>query len=211
MTAVRVVIMAKAPIAGLSKTRLIPELGPEAAALLARRMFLHSINTALEANLGTVECCVMPDHNDPVWTVFKEEYPVEWSSQIDGSLGERMAHVAERVSKQGEKIILMGIDCPMMSSMHLRSAAAHLEHTDASMIPVDDGGYCLLALRQFHPTIFQDVSWSTQTVAEQTRRNCSLLGWYLSELTALHDVDHGEDLKYVPIEFLSGININLTY
>ncbi|KGM06289.1 hypothetical protein LP43_2163 [Methylophaga thiooxydans] len=206
MNAFRIVIMAKAPIPGLSKTRLIPDLGPEATAMLARRMFCHSIDTALKANLGTVECCVVPDHNDPIWTVFKEEYSVQWSSQVEGSLGKRMAHVAERVSKQAENIILMGIDCPMMNSMHLRLAAAQLEHSEASMIPVADGGYCLLALREFHPAIFHGVSWSTPTVAKQTRKNCLQLGWHLAELKALHDVDHREDLKYVPAEFLSEIN-----
>ncbi|MBE0440150.1 MAG: TIGR04282 family arsenosugar biosynthesis glycosyltransferase, partial [Gammaproteobacteria bacterium] len=181
--------MAKAPIPGLSKTRLIPDLGSQATALLARRMFLHSINTAIEANLGTVECCVVPDHDNPVWSQFKRDFSIEWSSQVEGDLGQRMGHVAERISKLGQKIILIGTDCPMLTPNHLRFAAQWLEHGDVSMIPVADGGYCLLALKQFNPAIFDDVSWSTSTVAEKTRHNCSVLGWQLAELDTLHDID----------------------
>lgn len=209
MKPVRVVIMAKAPVAGLSKTRLIPELGPEATALLARRMFLHSINTAIEANLGPVECCVVPDHDDPVWSLFKRDYCVEWSSQVEGDLGQRMGHVAERVCKRNEKVLLIGTDCPMLTPNHLRFSAEWLEHGDVSMIPVADGGYCLLALKQFDPVIFDDVDWSTATVADKTRQNCSLLGWQLLELNPLNDIDRGEDLKYLPEELIEGIDLQV--
>lgn len=209
MTAVRVVIMAKAPIPGLSKTRLIAEIGPEAAALLARRMFLHSINTAIEANLGPVECCVVPDHDNPVWSLFKRDYSIEWSSQIEGDLGQRMGHAADRVIQRGEKIILIGTDCPMLTPNHLRCSAEWLNHGDVSMIPVADGGYCLLALKRYDPVIFDGVSWSTPTVAEKTRQNCSVLGWQLAELSTLHDVDLKDDLKYLPKDFLQGINVQV--
>jgi len=60
LTTTRIVIFAKAPVAGLAKTRLIPALGAETAARLARRMLLHTLHEASEAAVGQVELCVTP-------------------------------------------------------------------------------------------------------------------------------------------------------
>jgi uncharacterized protein len=43
-----IVVVAKAPVAGQSKTRLIPELGSEGAARLARAMLLDVLTTLSE-------------------------------------------------------------------------------------------------------------------------------------------------------------------
>ena len=205
MKPLRIVIMAKAPVAGLAKTRLIPLLGNEGAALLARRMLIHTINTAIAADIATVECCVTPDHSDPVWSVFKRDYLLQWSSQSEGQLGQRMSDVAERVIAHGEKIILIGSDCPMLNSNHLRLAAEWLQFGEAAMIPVSDGGYCLLALDQFHPSLFQNINWSTSTVADESRARFASLGWRLAEFDELHDIDHEEDISFVPLEMLEKI------
>ena len=67
MTTTRIVIFAKAPVAGLAKTRLIPALGAETAARLARRMLLHTLQEASAAAVGPVELCVTPHPSDPAW------------------------------------------------------------------------------------------------------------------------------------------------
>ena len=67
MKPVRIVIIAKAPVPGLAKTRLIPALGAQGAALLARRMFEHSVRAALDARVGTVELCVTPGPQAWAW------------------------------------------------------------------------------------------------------------------------------------------------
>jgi hypothetical protein len=51
---VRVAILAKAPVAGLAKTRLIPHLGAEGAAALQRWLLQRTIATAVGAGLGPV-------------------------------------------------------------------------------------------------------------------------------------------------------------
>lgn len=206
MKPLRIVIMAKAPVAGLVKTRLIPVLGNEGAALLARRMLMRTIDTAISADIGTVECCVTPSHSDPIWSVFKRDDVLKWSSQPEGGLGQRMSDVAERVISQGEKVILIGTDCPMLTPYHLQLAAEWLQFGDASMIPVSDGGYCLLALNHFHPSLFQEINWSTSTVAEESRTRFAALGWRLAELEELHDIDHEDDMRFVPAEMLANLH-----
>jgi hypothetical protein len=60
----RIIIFAKAPQPGLAKTRLIPALGEQGAASLARVMLLNTLQAALQAEVGTVELCVTPAIDD---------------------------------------------------------------------------------------------------------------------------------------------------
>ena len=55
MSAVRIIIFAKAPQAGRAKTRLIPALGGEGAARLAQRMLQATLATAQAAALGPLQ------------------------------------------------------------------------------------------------------------------------------------------------------------
>ncbi len=52
MSRVKIIILAKAPIANFSKTRLIPDLGEECTAVLARKLFYHTIKEAIDADIG---------------------------------------------------------------------------------------------------------------------------------------------------------------
>ena len=201
MKTVRTVIMAKAPVAGYAKTRLIPALGREGAAELARRMLLHTIATASSAQLGPVEICAIPGSEDLVWQALKREMlalELAWTAQGEGDLGEKMARVAERVIAQGESVILIGTDCPAITHEHLQTAKAALCAADAVMIPTTDGGYALLALKKFHPTLFSDIAWSTDAVAATTRSRLNELGWHLTQMPPLRDIDTPEDLGCLP-------------
>jgi hypothetical protein len=63
----RVVVFAKAPLPGRAKTRLIPALGAEGAARLARRMLGHALAQAMAARVGAVELCMSPGPEDAAW------------------------------------------------------------------------------------------------------------------------------------------------
>ena len=52
MTRTRIVILAKAPVPGRVKTRLIPALGEVGAARLAHKMLLNTVAEAVAANLA---------------------------------------------------------------------------------------------------------------------------------------------------------------
>lgn len=55
-TPCRLVIFAKAPVAGTVKTRLIPALGAQGSAELAQRMLLQTLAQALESGLVRLSC-----------------------------------------------------------------------------------------------------------------------------------------------------------
>jgi uncharacterized protein len=200
MTAVRIVIMAKAPIAGFCKTRLIPALGEQGAAELAHRMLLRAVHFALAARLGPVELCVTPGPEVFDWTTLGLPQGLVCTDQGEGDLGARMGRVARRVTQGGEAILLMGTDCPALDSHHLQRAAAALQDHDASLVPATDGGYVLLGLNHFDATLFEAMPWSTDAVAAETRQRVARLGSRLCELPTLHDIDEPQDLAWLPAD-----------
>lgn len=198
MKAIRLIVFAKAPLAGFAKTRLIPVLGAEGAASLAKKLLIHTLRQAHNADMGPVELCVTPGAADPAWAAMAIPHGVEWSDQGAGDLGERLARAASRTLDQGEAVMLMGTDCPELDASRLRWAAAALNQYDATMVPTADGGYALLGLNRFHPLLFQAMEWSTDAVAFNTLCRLGQLGWSVGRHALLHDIDEPADLKWLP-------------
>lgn len=199
---IRIVIFAKAPVAYQAKTRLIPALGADGAAQLAKKLLSHTLQQAIAANIGAVELCVSPSIGHPVWQTLDRPAKIHYSEQGEGDLGERMARAASRVCNQGEAIILIGTDCPALNSSVLQEAAAALQQHHACMVPVSDGGYALLGLNQFHASLFQQIPWSTSAVAPLTQQRIAAQNWRLQTLSTLHDIDEPQDLHWLPPSWL---------
>lgn len=199
MTPVRIVIFAKAPLPGHAKTRLVPELGEHGAAELAARMLRHTVAAALAADADEVELCVTPEPDARAWRPFHDSaWPVTWRPQADGDLGDKLAHAAHRGLAEGRTVVLIGTDCPTLSAARLGEACAQLRTNDAVLVPSSDGGYVLLGLKQFHPSVFRDIPWSTDGVAAATAARLRALDWSLARLPALRDIDEPADLAALP-------------
>ena len=206
MMSVRTVIMAKAPVAGFAKTRLIPALGSEGAARLAQRMLQHTLATALASKLGTVELCAAPDKSDPAWHMQHIPADIAWSAQGEGDLGARMARAALRALDGSESVILIGTDCPSITTDILRAAAIALQDHDASLVPTFDGGYALLGLKRFDTRLFDAMVWSTNTVASETLARMLQIGWQAKVLATLHDIDEPDDIRWLPESWISALD-----
>lgn len=198
----RIIIFAKAPVAGFAKTRLIPLLGPAGAAKLARQMLQRTLVSAVDAALGPVELCVTPEIASADWRGVDIAQGLEISAQGDGDLGTRLARAAQRALEQDEAVLLIGTDCVEMSAPLLREAAEALTHKDAVIYPAADGGYTLLGLTRFHASLFSTIAWSTDSVASATIARIGQLGWSLEVGPLLHDVDEPDDLKRAPANWL---------
>lgn len=196
--AVRIIIFAKAPLAGFAKTRLIPALGAEGAAALAKRMLLHTLHEAIKSKIGSVELCITPALDASAWQSFALPLGIVTSDQGEGDLGARLARAAQRALAQGESVLLVGTDCVEMSAELLREASQQLLDHDTVMHCTTDGGYALLGLNQFHASLFSNVAWSTDAVANTTLLRIEQLGWSVQVGTMLHDVDEPQDLKCLP-------------
>ena len=177
MKPTRIIIFAKAPQPGFAKTRLIPALGAEMAAELARQMLFNTLHEALAAGIGIVELCVTPEINQAAWQGIRLPPGIEICNQGEGDLGARLARASERALKNAESILLIGTDCVEMSGSLLREAAQALQVHDTTIYCTVDGGYALLGLKRFDLALFSDMPWSTDAVAKTTIARIEQLGW----------------------------------
>ena len=170
----RIVIFAKAPQPGSVKTRLIPALGADGAAALARRLLAHTLGQALAADVGVVELCMSPAPRDPAWQGIAIDSAVTQTAQEGGDLGARMARAIKRVTGHIQpadtSVLLIGTDCPALTAPVLKLVAQQLEIHDAVLLPAHDGGYVMLGLKSPCPELFGDMPWSTSVVAAETVR-----------------------------------------
>ena len=178
---------------GQVKTRLIPAIGAEAAAILAARMLQRTALAALDSEVGTVELCMDPPSGHPHW-LGQVPLDVIPSAQGEGDLGERLARAARRVLEAGERVILIGTACPDLARDRLTAAAVALERHDAVIHPTRDGGYALLGLSRFDRSLFEGIAWSTSTVASDTMARIEDLGWSIHVAETLRDIDVPADL-----------------
>jgi rSAM/selenodomain-associated transferase 1 len=191
---VGVAILARAPIPGQAKTRLIPALGADGAARLQRWMLQRTVAMALVADVGPVSlwCAGDPAHQD--FAVCRAFGRVVLHPQAEGDLGERMLKAAEYASTPAG-ILVIGTDCPALSTAHLRDSARALDDNDAVVIPAEDGGYVLIGMKKPAPEVFAGLDWGSERVMSQTRQRLGAIGWRWSEPDLLWDVDLPQDLE----------------
>ena len=194
---VRIIVFAKAPRAGFAKTRLIPALGADGAAALARSLLLHTLDEAMHAGVRDIELCRTPMH-DPLWQTLPLPGGLQMTDQAGGDLGERLARAAHRSLEASQPCILIGTDCPALDARALRELALNLQSHDAVLAPASDGGYVALGLRRFEPSVFTDMAWSTEVVARDTVSRLLQAGMSVHQVPALHDIDEPADLQHLP-------------
>jgi rSAM/selenodomain-associated transferase 1 len=189
---VEIAILAKAPVPGFAKTRLISLLGAERAALLQAQLIERAANTAAGAKLGAVTLWGAPDQGDPLFQKVCARHCFALRRQAEGDLGARML-AAARAAKG--PVLVVGTDCPSLTPMLLRSAADILRGgSDAVILPAEDGGYVLIGMRRAQPALFDSMPWGTGCVLGETRQRLMQLGLTWQEPALLWDVDVPADL-----------------
>jgi rSAM/selenodomain-associated transferase 1 len=198
-TSVTIAILAKAPIPGAVKTRLIPTIGAHAAAVLQERLTERAIATALAADVGPVTLWCSPDATHSTFLKLVMQQRIILKRQPEGDLGARM--LAATAAGNGP-VLVIGTDCPALTELHLRGAANALrEGNDVVIIPAEDGGYVLIGTRKPQPAIFADIAWGTNTVLADTRTRVIEQRLMLIEQPPLWDVDTEADLARLEREF----------
>ncbi len=189
---VAVAIMAKAPIPGTVKTRLIPTIGAHAAAVLQERLTERTVQTAVAAAIGPVTLWCAPDPSHVAFRELVLRHSVILKRQPEGDLGARM--LACLVAASGPALVI-GTNCPAFTVDHLRAAARVLcDGADVVVISAEDGGYVLIGARAPWPELFARIAWGTASVMQETRARVAALGLTSLELDALWDIDTEADL-----------------
>jgi len=194
LDAVHLAVLARAPIPGRAKTRLIPALGEFGAARLHRQMVLQTLAKAHAAKIGPVTLWGTSEKSERFFRALMR-CGVRYKPQPTGDLGERMRSVM--VATLPSPTILIGSDCPPLTPEHLRAANnALLAGQDAVFIPVEDGGYALIGLNKAAPSdLFLNMPWGSCSVMAETRTRLNKLGFRWTELATLWDMDRPEDLE----------------
>jgi rSAM/selenodomain-associated transferase 1 len=199
------VVMAKAPTPGLTKTRLIPALGAEGAAELAARLLDHTVQTCLATSaFDFIEICATPDIDHPRFKRLATRYGsrLHWSIQRGKDLGARMSNAFERLLQTNQSVVLIGTDAPALTAQMLDDAMTRWQQEDAVFVPALDGGYALIGLRRPHPGLFEQMPWGTDAVMQITHQRLHAANAQALVLAPVTDIDEPADLEHLPAGWL---------
>lgn len=191
-----IVVFAKTPVPGSVKTRLIPDMGVEAATRLYLQLFRRTLKMVFSSALMPVRLQLLGEESHPEIRRLSSKYTLTIAPQQGDDLGERMYLAAEAVLAEGSMVILIGTDCPALTGTYLQQAVDALnDGNDVVLGPAEDGGYVLLGLRCNHADLFTGIDWGSSEVLEQTRSRLDRLGWSYRMLPTLWDIDRVEDVR----------------
>jgi uncharacterized protein len=186
---VALVVIAKAPRPGRSKTRLCPPCTPAQAAALAAAALADTLAAvaaapthrrllALEGELAEVPAGfdVVPQRGD--------------------GLGERLGHA---LAAAGGPALVFGMDTPQLTPEAIAAAAERLSRGDVGAVlgPALDGGYWTIGLREPDPAVFDGVPMSSDRTCAAQRRRLAELGVRVATLPWMRDVDTIDDAHAV--------------
>ncbi len=115
--------------------------------------------------------------------------------QIDGDLGEKMQDAFSKALDDYDRVIIIGTDCPYISSDLLDRAIDSLHTYDIVIGPAKDGGYYLLGMKKLHRELFEQMEWSTSSVLSTTLARAKELHLTIHQLVTLSDIDYASDWK----------------
>ncbi|MEE3718350.1 TIGR04283 family arsenosugar biosynthesis glycosyltransferase [Tumidithrix elongata RA019] len=191
------IVFARYPEIGKVKTRLIPALGAEAATSLYKEMAEHTLEQARTLRQNRESLSIQ------VWFTGGNETQMQawlgndlaYHIQIEGDLGDRMAHALQSAIAQGyQSVAIVGTDCPELDAKILDRGFRELQEQELVLGPAKDGGYYLIGLQRFVPELFAEIPWSTSEVFQRTVEIAERLGLTRFDLPSLSDIDTKADV-----------------
>src|SRR5947209_10365483 len=169
MSKIALVVMARYPEVGKTKTRLGRIIRDDRAVSLYHAFLtdlthrfagqaydLHWAFTPPEANFPAFIAALAPRYA-PHMTCFPQQ---------GADLGARLHHVFLEMHKRGfERTVVIGSDIPHISLSIIAGAIKALDEADVVLGPAEDGGYYLIAMRQQHD-VFTDIPISNIIVCQ---------------------------------------------
>lgn len=192
-------VVAKQPIAGQTKTRLCPPLTGKSAA----ELYEHFLRDTLEImqRVPNVQRSIvyLPEDAEDY---FRQLAPAMTLSRQQGeTLGERLDHLLSAALAAGaECAVVMDSDSPTLPAAYVAQAFDRLEEADVVLGPCRDGGYYLIGVRQPQPRLLREVPMSTPTVLRDTIFLADQLGLRVALLPEWYDVDTVAELDHLRAE-----------
>jgi uncharacterized protein len=194
-------VVAKEPAPGQTKTRLCPPLTPEQAASLYA-CFLRDTLDVMRAveDIERVVCCLTEDSR----SYFRGIAPdMQLRLQHGEALGERLDHLlTESLAGGSERAVVMDSDSPTLPPEYVARAFDLLDEADVVLGPTHDGGYYLIGMKQPQPHLLREVQMSTPDVLDETLKRARALRLAVRQLPRWYDIDTGDDLHLLEQELL---------
>jgi len=190
-----IVVMAKAPIAGLAKTRLQRETGlePEAISRLANAFLTDVLASCARVTEARTVIAFTPEGGRDFFAAAAPHATLV--PQVEGDLGARMRAAFEFAFATGASaVVMIGTDAPHFGATRIRAVFTVLERAPCVIVPADDGGYCAIGLDDPCTGLFANVPWSTSEVLDVTLANATSSGIRVELVPREFDVDTAADL-----------------
>lgn len=186
------IIFVKNPEKGKVKTRLAKDIGDDQALHVYQRLLQYTRD--ITKGLNSEKLVFYSDFidNNDLW----DNMTFEKRLQQGFDLGERMQNAFADAFARGQKrVLIIGSDCAELQTYMIKEAFAVLENNEVVIGPAKDGGYYLLGMKTFYPTLFENKPWSSQDLLMDTIIDLKKLkaSYYL--MKTLSDIDHASDLE----------------
>ncbi|MEJ2727472.1 MAG: TIGR04282 family arsenosugar biosynthesis glycosyltransferase [Deltaproteobacteria bacterium] len=190
------VVVAKAPVAGKVKTRLIPQFTPEEAVELYR-CFLQDRTRTISSLKGIDRAIAFTPADARDMFIPFGLNGIGLFSQKGKDLGERLNNIfVEKLAGGYDAVSIIDSDTPDLPQSTIRKSFKRLLSDQAEVVfgPCYDGGYYLVGMCKPHPELFDDIPWSTGTVLSKTLEKAKRLHVKTGLLPRWNDLDTYEDL-----------------
>ena len=194
-----VIVFARAPSAGGTKTRLIPALGPDGAADLYRCFLLDTLANLQGVDAEVVVAAAEKGDSQTVASLAEEICPgAELIVQSGADLGERIANSVRQVLSRGHpRVAVIGTDSPSLPSRLVGEALDLAAERDLVLGPSFDGGYYLIGLRSLVPALFEGIAWGSDSVLCDTLARARDQRLSVALLEPWYDVDTPGNLEHL--------------
>jgi rSAM/selenodomain-associated transferase 1 len=216
MTICALGLMAKAPLEGEVKTRLVPPLTAREAAAL-NVCFLRDMATNIDSISETEAAAGLVVYTPAgAESAFAGVLPERFSllAQRGAHLGERLCNATDDLLRQGYGgVCLINSDSPTLPRSIL-VRALNLLATDGDRVVLgaaEDGGYYLIGLKHAHRNLFNEIAWSTSDVLARTRQRAAEIDLPVELLPPWYDVDDAVTLGRLCEELLFTSPLNGAY
>jgi len=199
------IIVAKKPEPGRTKTRLSPPLNGEQAAELYHRFLLDTLELMRQVEIAQPILAYTPDEAKPFFQGIAPD-GFELVPQVGPDLGERLHNVLSGCLQNGyRQAVVMDSDSPTLPVDTLRQAFDLLDDPGVDVVlgPCEDGGYYLIGIKQPCAALFRGIPMSTPQVAAETLQRAHEQGLRVASLPPWYDVDLYADIQRLNEELRS--------
>ena len=198
-------VVAKQPAPGQTKTRLCPPLSHTQASDLYD-CFLRDTLEIMRKVPGVQR--VIAYLSESGHGYFQDLAPdMKLIQQTGASLGERLDHLlTESLASHSAKAVVMDSDSPTLPPDYLAMAFDVLDRVDVVLGPTEDGGYYLIGMKKPHPRLLREVQMSTPNVLRDTLELAKTTGTSVSLLPVWYDVDTAGELERLRFELTQSHN-----